>query len=161
MMAIVIAILMPLLSAPQSYFGHPVAGFFLDRDFLTRSFQLPFSFNRSALGPGLAFFLKLLKLPLVFLLLTVLGVLSLLLKWLLVHQTLAFCGLYHSSRPLSIIQLAIVPHEIELPEIAMQVLPTDVVIDADQSSSDEGMAAFGGIDVNVSACVFKRAMGHR
>jgi hypothetical protein len=30
----------------------------LDRDFFTRSFQLPLSFNLSAFGPGVAFFLE-------------------------------------------------------------------------------------------------------
>ena len=40
------------------HFGQPSSGFFLDRDFLTRSFQLPVSFNLSAFGPGVAFFLE-------------------------------------------------------------------------------------------------------
>ena len=102
----------------------------MDRDFLTRSFQLPFSFNRSAFGPGLAFVLEWLKLSVVLLLLTISSVLALLLKWLLVHEALTFCGLYHSSRALSIVKLAIVPQKIKLPKIAMQVLSADVVIDA-------------------------------
>ena len=40
----------------QFHFGQPSAGLLLDRDFFTRSFQLPFSFNLSAFGPGVAFF---------------------------------------------------------------------------------------------------------
>jgi hypothetical protein len=54
----------------SSYFGQPSAGFFLDRDFFTRSFQFPLSFNLSALGPGVAFFLEWFELLTAFFLLT-------------------------------------------------------------------------------------------
>lgn len=63
----------------------------------------------------------------VFLLRAVPSVLSLLLKWLLVHQAHAFGGFDSGNSALAIIHLAIVPHEIKLPEIAVQVLAADVV----------------------------------
>jgi hypothetical protein len=49
----------PLASSTSTfYFGQPSAGFFLDRDFFTRSFQFPASLSLSAFGPGVAFFLE-------------------------------------------------------------------------------------------------------
>jgi hypothetical protein len=66
------------------HFGQPSAGFFLDRDFLTRSRQLPFSFNRPAWGPGVAFFLEWFELFTAFFLFTSLNILSLR-EWVFVH----------------------------------------------------------------------------
>ena len=86
---------------------------------------MPFSSNLSAFGLGLAF-LEWFELFTAFFLLTVLNILPLR-KWVFVHQTLAFGGLYRCNRALAIIELAIVPEKIELPQIAMQVLPADVV----------------------------------
>ena len=66
------------------HFGQPSTGFFLDRDFFTRSFQLPLSFNRSALGPGVAFLLEWFELLTAFFLLTSFNILSLR-NWVSVH----------------------------------------------------------------------------
>jgi hypothetical protein len=52
------------------HFGQPPTGFFLDRDFFTRSFQLPLSSNLSGFGPGVAFFLEWFELFTAFFLLT-------------------------------------------------------------------------------------------
>ena len=57
-------------STSIAHFGQPSAGFFLDSDFFTRSFQLPLSFNLSAFGPGVAFFLEWFELLTAFFLLT-------------------------------------------------------------------------------------------
>src|SRR5581483_3269371 len=96
----------------MGYFGQPSGGFFLDRDFLLRSFQLPVSFKRSAFGPGVAFFLEWLKLLAAFFLLTNFALLR---QWFRVHQALSFCALYHGNRAFSIVHFAIVPQEIKLP----------------------------------------------
>ncbi len=66
------------------YFGQPLVGFFFSSDFLTASCQLPCSFKRSALGPGVAFFLEWFELFTAFFLLTILNILSLR-KWVFVH----------------------------------------------------------------------------
>src|SRR5262249_42574331 len=128
------------------------------RDFLTRSFQLPFSFNRLASGPGLAFFLKWLKLPVFFLLLTISSVLALLLKWLPVHQAFSFGRLYHGYGAFAIVHRSVVPQKIELPEIGRQLLGADVVIDADQAPANESLAAFRSVNVSVATGIFKRAV---
>src|SRR5206468_3522403 len=59
------------------------------------------------------------------------------------------------------IHLAIVPEEIELPQIAVQIFAANVVIDADQSATNQSMAAFRSVHVNVATCVFHRAVAHR
>jgi hypothetical protein len=43
-----------------------------------------------------------------------------------------------------------IPHEIELPEIPMQIFAANVVIDADQAATDKGMAALRSVHVNVA-----------
>jgi hypothetical protein len=112
------------------YFGQPWAGFFLDRDFFTRSLQLPLSFNRSAFGPGVAFFfLEWFELFTAIFLVTNSSV-PLLDKWVFVHQPLSFGSLYRRYRSFAIIHLPIVPHEIKLPEIPLQIFATDIVVDA-------------------------------
>jgi hypothetical protein len=96
------------------YFGQPSAGFFLDRDFFTRSFQLPLSFSRSAFGPGMDFFLEWFELLTAFFLFTSLNILSLR-NWVFVHQTLSLGCFHRKNGALAIVQLPIVPEEIELP----------------------------------------------
>jgi len=91
------------------HFGQPSAGFFLDRDFFTRAFQSPLSFNLSALGPGVAFFLEWFELFATFFLFTSFNILSLR-KWVLVHQSLTL-GCFHSKNgTFTIVQLPMVPH---------------------------------------------------
>lgn len=104
---------------PTDYFGQPSAGFFLDRDFFTRSFQFPLSFNLSAFGPGVPFFLEWFELLTAFFLLTLRSICLLLVKWIFVHEPLSFGCLDCRNGALSIVHLAIVPHEVELPEIAV------------------------------------------
>src|SRR5437763_2734756 len=149
-----ISILLP------SYFGQPSAGFFLDRDFFTRSFQLPFSFNRSAFGPGVAFFLEWFELLTASFLLTILSVRPLC-KWVFVHQSLSLGSLYRADCSLTIIHLAIVPKKIKLPKIAMQIFTADIVISANQPTPDKGVAALGSINMNVATSIFKRPMTDR
>jgi hypothetical protein len=93
------------------YFGQPSAGFFLDRDFFTRSFQFPFSFNLSALGPGVAFFLEWFELFTALFLLTSLNILSLR-NWVFIHQSLSFGCFHGENSALAIVQLPIVPEEL-------------------------------------------------
>jgi hypothetical protein len=95
---------------------------------------LPLSFNRSAFGPGVAFFfLEWFELFTAFFLLTHLGVRSLC-KWVSVHQPLALCSLYRCYGSLTIVHLAIVAEEIELSEIPMQVFTADIVVDTDENT---------------------------
>ena len=99
----VVGILMRTKPAPRSYdFGQPSAGFFLDRDFFTRSFQLLFSLSRSALGPGVTFFLEWFELFTAFFLLTSLNILSLR-KWVFVHQSLSLCRFHSKDRAFAIV----------------------------------------------------------
>jgi hypothetical protein len=71
------------------YFGQPWAGFFLDRDFFTRSFQFPLSFNLSAFGPGVPFFLEWFELLTAFFFLNGPRVFSFRF-WVLIPQSLSF-----------------------------------------------------------------------
>ena len=98
--------------SPCRYFGQPSTGFFLDRDFFTRSLQLPFSFSRSALGPGVAFFLEWFELFTAFFLFTSLNILSLG-KWVFVHQSLSFGCFHGKNGALAIVQRPIVPEKID------------------------------------------------
>ena len=66
------------------YFGQPSAGFFLAKDFLTKSCQFPLSFNLSGFGPGVAFFLEWFELLTDFFLLTSLNILPLC-NWVSIH----------------------------------------------------------------------------
>ncbi len=104
-------------------FGQPSAGFFLDRDPVRRSFQLPLSFNRSAFGPGVAFFLEWFELLTAFFFLTIFTILSLG-NWVFIHQAFGFRLPNCSDGALTIIHLAIVPEKIELPKIAMPEIHT-------------------------------------
>jgi hypothetical protein len=73
----------------RNYLGQPSAGFFLDRDFLTRSFQFPLSFSLSAFGPGVAFFLEWFELFTAFFFLNSPRVLPLRF-WVLIPEPLSF-----------------------------------------------------------------------
>jgi hypothetical protein len=148
------------ISSTVFYFGQPSAGFFLDRDFFTRSFQFPLSFNLSAFGPGVAFFLEWFELLTAFFLLTSLNILPLR-NWVFVHQSLSFGCFHGKDGAFAIIQLPIVPEEIELPEIAMQIFAADVVIDADETAPDECMAAFRSVNVDIATRIFQRPMANR
>jgi hypothetical protein len=55
---------------------------------------------------------------------------------------------------LAVNHLAIVPAEIPLPEIAVQILFADVVIDAHHAALDEGVGRFRRVVVNVATDVF-------
>ena len=57
--------------------------------------------------------------------------------------------------------MAIVPKKIELPKIPMQIFAADIVIDANQTATDEGVAAFGSVHMNVGPRIFKRPMADR
>jgi hypothetical protein len=122
-----------------------------------RSLQLPFSFSLSALGPGVAFFLEWFELFTALFLFTSLNILSLR-KWVSVHQPLSLGCFHGKNGAFAIVQLPIVPEEIELPEIAMQVFAADVVIDADETATNKGMAAFCSVNVDIATCIFKRPM---
>jgi hypothetical protein len=147
--------------SPVAYFGQPSAGFFFDRDFFTRSFQFPVSFNLSAFGPGVAFlFLEWFELLTTFFLLTRFNILSFR-NWVFIHQPFSFCCPNRSDSALAVIHLAIVPKKIELPKIPMQVSAADIVIDADQTAPNQGVTAFSGIHVNIATGIFKRPMADR
>ena len=143
------------------HFGQPSAGFFFDRDFFTRSFQLPFSLSRSALGPGVTFFLEWFELfTAFFFLFTSLNILSLR-NWVFVHQTLSLGCFHGKDGALAIVQLPIIPKEIELPEVAMQIFAANVVIDTDETAPDKCMAAFRSVNVDIATRIFERSMADR
>jgi len=54
-----------------------------------------------------------------------------------------------------------VPEKIELPQIALQVLPADVVIDGDETTPNERMATFRSVNVTVGTHIFLCVMAHR
>jgi hypothetical protein len=60
-----------------------------------------------------------------------------------VRQPLSLSGLYRCHGALSVIHPARVPHEIKLPQIAVQVLFANVVTDADDAAlyKREGLSA--------------------
>jgi hypothetical protein len=119
---------------------------------------LPFSFSRSALGPGVALFLEWFELfTAFFFLFTSLNILSLR-NWVFVHQPFSLGCFHGKNGAFAVIQLPIVPEKIELPKIAMQVFAADVVIDTDETATNERMAAFRSVDVNVAPRIFKRPM---
>ncbi len=65
-----------------------------------------------------------------------------------------------SNRALAIVQLAIVPQKIELPQIPMQIFAADVVVDAHDPALHKRMAALRCVRVNVAASIFFRSMGN-
>jgi hypothetical protein len=71
-----------------------------------------------------------------------------------VPQTLTLCESDQSSRPLAIVYGAIVPNEIKLPEIPMQIFLADVMVHAHDAALYQRKRAFGGIGVNVAANLF-------
>jgi hypothetical protein len=83
------------------------------------------------LGPGLRFFLEWFKLLIAFFLLTNSSVL-LCSEWVFVHQTFSFRSLDSEDGALTIVKVAVIPQEIELPQIAVQILAADVVVDSDE-----------------------------
>ena len=95
-----------------AHFGQPSAGFFLDSDFFTRSFQLPLSFNLSAFGPGVAFFLEWFELFTAFFLFTSLNILSLR-NWVFVHQSFSLGCFHGKNGAFAIVQRPIVPEKID------------------------------------------------
>ncbi len=99
--------------------GHPSTGFFFDRDFFTASCHLPSILRVSGFGPLLAgFFFA-----------------GLDMIWRrLVSQPLSLCRFYRQNRSLAVIHSAIVPEKVVLPEIAMQVFPADIVINANDTA---------------------------
>ena len=100
------------------------------------------SFNLSAFGPGVAFFLEWFELLTAFLFFTFLSVRLLLRHSVCVPQTSSLGPLDRGNSAFAIIHLPIVPEEIELPQITVQVFAADVVIDADESTSNESVTAF-------------------
>jgi hypothetical protein len=110
------------------YFGQPDGGFFLVRDFFTASCHLPSILRVSGFGPVLAgcFFLA-----------------GLDMVWSgFVSEPFSLCRFYRQNRSLAVIQPAVVPKKVVLPEIPMQVLARDVVIDANDTALHKRMAAF-------------------
>jgi|ERR1039458_2002160 hypothetical protein len=96
-----------------SYFGQPLAGFFFRSDSLTASRQSPCSLSVSGFGPGglvcgfgflIAFFSSCVSVY----------------QWFFIHQPFPFGCLYCCDRALSIVELAMVPHKVKLPQIPMQ-----------------------------------------
>src|SRR5260221_14762261 len=77
-----------------------------------------------------------------------------LLNWLAIHQPLPFGRLDRRNGSLPIVQIAVIPAEIPLPEIAVKVLTRDVVVDADQSPLNQGIARFRRLHMNVTSRVF-------
>jgi hypothetical protein len=138
------------------YFGQPSAGLFVSKDFFTRSFQFPLSFNLSAFGPGVAFFfLEWVEWLTTFFLPTNIRLLC---NWVFVPQSFSLGCFDDGDRSFAVIHLAIVPEEIKLPQIAMQILAADVVIDADESATDERMARFRSVNMDIGASLLKRSM---
>lgn len=129
----------------------------MDRDFFTRAFQSPLSFSLSAFGPGVAFFLEWFELLTAFFFFTSFNILPLC-NWVFVHQTLSLGCFHGKDGAFAIVQLPIVPEEIELPKIAMQIFAADVVVDADEAAPDERMAAFRSINVDIATRILKRPM---
>jgi hypothetical protein len=75
-------------------------------------------------------------------------------------QTFSFCGLYDCNITLAIAHASIVPHEVKLPEIAMQVFAANVVVDANETTTNKRMAAFSSVNVSLTPSVFKSAMAN-
>ena len=120
-------------------FGHPVAGFFLARDFLTALFQSPLIFNRSGSGPrgtGVVFFAFLRMI------------------WgRVVGQTLSFRRFDCQHCSLTVIQFATIPEEIKLPEIPVQIFLADIVVDADDAPLYQREGTLRRVRVNVTTGV--------
>ena len=121
---------------------------------------MPSSFNLSAFGPGVSFFLEWFELLAAFFFTTTPNI-RLLRNGVFVHQSFAFGCFNRGDSSLAVIHLAIVPEEIDLPQIAMQVLAAHVVIDADETAPNERMATFRSVNVNVATRIFLCAMAHR
>lgn len=108
------------------YFGQPRAGFFFWSDFFTASCQSPSILSMSGLGPGVFLFFG--RFGLCWL--RTLGMNPLCsCDWWFVHQTLSFGGLDCPDGTLAIVQLAIVPQEIVLPQVTMKIFTAHVVVD--------------------------------
>jgi hypothetical protein len=122
---------------------------------------LPFSFSLSASGPGVVFLEWFELLTDFFLLPTILSVLPLFCKWLPIQQALSLCGLYRGDGAFSVIHMAIVPEKVKLPQVAMQVVAADVVIDADEATPNERMTTFRSVNVNVATGIFKGFVADR
>lgn len=120
---------------------------------------MPLSFNPSAFGPGVAFFLEWFELLTPFFLLTVLNIRSLR-NWIFVHQALSLCRFDYRDGAFSVIHLPIVPKKIELPKIPMQIFAADVVVDADETATNQSMTALSGVDVNIASRIFLCAMAN-
>lgn len=97
-------------------FGQPSAGFFFASDFFMASRQLPSSLRRSAFGPRVAAFLAGFFLAGI---VTIIGLSVVVDKRDTVEQALAFRCLYACDCTLAIVQLAIVPQKIVVPEVAV------------------------------------------
>jgi len=107
---------------PFACFGQPSAGFFSDR---VHEVQLPFSFSRSALGPGVAFFLEWFELFSAFFLFISFG------KGVFVHQPLPLGRFHGEDCAFTIVQLPIMPKKSRTARDsdAMQIFSADIVID--------------------------------
>ncbi len=107
------------------HLGQPSAAFLLDRDFFIRSLQLPFSFSRSAWGPGVAFFLEWFELFSVFFLFISFG------KGVFVRQPLPLGRFHGEDCAFTIVQLPIMPKKSRTARDsdAMQIFSADIVID--------------------------------
>jgi len=84
-----------------------------------------------------------------------------LVRRLLIHEPLSFRCLHCQNGALSVVHLAIVPQKIEVPQIAMQVFLTDVVVDASDPALYKRMAAFRCVRMSRPTSVFFRGMADR
>ncbi len=110
------------------------------------AFQLPSILRISGLGPGVSLGFGFCRF--------VATLFALRCDWRSVHKALSFGSLDRSLDAFAVVQLAIVPNEVELPDVAMQILPTNVMVDTHDSAFDERERAFRRIRVDVAANVF-------
>ena len=82
-------------------------------------------------------------------------------QWLLVKQPLSNGRLDSGLRAFTILRMAVVVPELEFAQVAMQMNPTDVVVDAVNASLEKREEPFDRVAVDLPASIFTLAMTGR
>jgi hypothetical protein len=109
---------------PPDYFGQPSAGLFWTGISSRGLSSCPSASTVLPWGAGVAFFLEWFEVFSAFLLLTSLNMLSLR-NWVFVHQALSLGCFHGKDSAFAIVRLPIIPEEMELPEVTMQIFAAD------------------------------------
>src|ERR1017187_9106233 len=75
-----------------------------------------------------------------------------------IHHALAFGRLNCQNGALSIVEFTTVPHKVELPKVAVEILFADVVVDADDAALYKGKRTLRRVRVHVATGILTRAM---